>query len=171
MHAVGVYTNESYNWERKEILWNVLLFLIERKYFPKTIFLYVLICIFFQKIQFYSIFTLFSLYLVGLDFCEAKLYLSPWIFEFAFVILYIEGIEVGRERERRHRTQKNISSYNFQSNLKKTFLKFLKSCRVNHVYEVFYHGTYMWKITFFNFKVTTSFKLFRSILWYSYFIV
>lgn len=103
---------------------------------------------FFQKIQFYSIFTLFSLYLVGLDFCEAKLYLSPWIFEFAFVILYIEGIEVGRERERRHRKQKNISSYNFQSNLKKTFLKFLKSCRVNHVYEVFYHRTYMWKITF-----------------------
>lgn len=119
---------------------------------------------FFQKIQFYSIFTLFSLYSVGLDFCEAKLYLSPWIFEFAFVILYIEGIEVGRERERRHRTQKNISSYNFQSNFKKTFLKFLKSCRVNHVFELFYPGTYMWKITFFNFKVITSFKLFRSIL-------
>lgn len=78
--------------------------------------------------------------------------------------IYIEGIEVGRERERRHGTQKNISSYNFQSNFKKTFLKFLKSCRVNHVFELFYPGTYMWKITFFNFKVITSFKLFRSIL-------
>lgn len=54
MHAVGVYTNESYNWERKEILWNVLLFLIERKYFPKTIILYVLICIFFFSKKFSS---------------------------------------------------------------------------------------------------------------------
>lgn len=29
----------------------------------------------------------------------------------------------------------------------------------------------VWKIIFKNFKVITSFKLFRSILWYRYFIV
>lgn len=29
----------------------------------------------------------------------------------------------------------------------------------------------VWKIIFKNFKVITSFKLFRSILWYSFFVV
>lgn len=56
-------------------------------------------------------------------------------------MLCVERIEVGRERERKHRAKKNVSPYNFQSNFKK------KICRVIHVFKIILITELVWKIT------------------------
>lgn len=126
--------------KEKKILWNVLLFLVERKniYFPKTILLYILICIFFFKkslvlLNFYFVFTIqcrsWYLWSKIIPFT-----LNSWVC--IHNVIYWENRS--RKGKRKHKTKKNVSPYNFQSNLKKKDLQ-SHSCVLNY----FNHRTCM----------------------------
>lgn len=121
----------------KKIMWNVLLFLIEKiPIFPNIILLHILICIFkFRSIQFYLVFAI----LCSHDICEAILSLTPWILEFASIILYIEG-DKSRKRKRSEAGQRKIFSSvwsSFEKELAESIM-----CLNYFIVEL------MWKINF-----------------------
>lgn len=112
----------------------------ENIYFPNIILLHILICIFFFLSS-----GLFSFYLVfavlgSHDICEAKLSLTPWILEFASIILYIEGDRSGKRKRNETGLRKIFSNVwsSFEKELAESVM-----CLNYFIVEL------IWKINFF----------------------
>lgn len=126
----------------KKKIGNVLLFLVKRKDLLSkdnlTVYLNLwgvfLACIFLKKVWFCPSFILFSLYSVDHGFYEGKLYLSPWILEFAFIILYIEKNRSRKEKRKKAQDKEKYFLVTFK-------VIFFKTCRISHMFKLFYHGT------------------------------